>query len=204
KIFLLSPSSGTVAIQFTFLPNCKMNLNHFWVKASEIYSCLYHMKNDDIEHNMFRIPNSITKDHAKNLFLIQNKVNAFFVCRDPLSIIKHALNHIGAYNMTKITKKMKQINLVSGFYFPSIYYQYSKNYKPNLESIYDINFDVLFLTRKRLEILKPIIKNIECIEFSQINTTNAFNTFTKLAHKYGFTPPNDPILFQGRVNRNQG
>ncbi|EFT1918471.1 DUF2972 domain-containing protein, partial [Campylobacter jejuni] len=45
---------------------------------------------------------------------------------------------------------------------------------------------------------------IECIEFSQINTTNAFNTFTKLAHKYGFTPPNDPILFQGRVNRHQG
>ncbi|EIS2875563.1 DUF2972 domain-containing protein, partial [Campylobacter jejuni] len=63
-----------------------------------------------------------------------------------------------------------------------------------------------FNTNLRLDNLKKYsnIKNIECIEFSQINTTNAFNTFTKLAHKYGFTPPNDPILFQGRVNRNQG
>ncbi|EOH6733723.1 DUF2972 domain-containing protein, partial [Campylobacter jejuni] len=204
KVFLLSPSSGTVAIQFIFLPSCKINFNSAWDQASKIYFCLYHMKNGDIVNNIFCILSNKQNDHIKNLFLIQNKVDVFCVYRDPVSIIKHALNHIGAYEITKITKKMRQINLVSDFYFPSIYYHYSKNYKPNLESIYNINFDGYFFIKDRLEILKPVIKNIECIEFSQINTTNAFNTFTKLAHKYGFTPPNDPILFQGRVNRHQG
>ncbi|WP_280636232.1 DUF2972 domain-containing protein [Campylobacter novaezeelandiae] len=29
-------------------------------------------------------------------------------------------------------------------------------------------------------------------------------TFTRLAHKYNFTPPRDPLIFQGRANRNQG
>ncbi|MGM9138862.1 DUF2972 domain-containing protein, partial [Campylobacter jejuni] len=48
KVFLLSPSSGTVAIQFIFLPSCKINFNSAWDQASKIYFCLYHMKNGDI------------------------------------------------------------------------------------------------------------------------------------------------------------
>ncbi|MBZ7953595.1 DUF2972 domain-containing protein [Campylobacter sp. W0018] len=90
-----------------------------------------------------------------------------------------------------------------------MYYYYSENiYIPSLNEksflkIFE-NYEGYFTLNKRLNFFKNKIENIECLEFSDINCENAFNTFKRLAYKYNFTLPSDPKIFQGRVNRNQG
>ncbi|EGK8097886.1 DUF2972 domain-containing protein, partial [Campylobacter lari] len=150
---------------------------------------------------------TIPQGYKKILYLIYETLPLIFIARDPFGIIKHALNHTSMKNdIYKACEHLRNINLTFNCneLFPKVCYHYGKLDVSNLEIIINGKYNMFAVNNSRLEILKPIIKNIECIEFSQINTTNAFNTFTKLAHKYGFTPPNDPILFQGRVNRHQG
>ncbi|EAK0446767.1 DUF2972 domain-containing protein [Campylobacter lari] len=142
-------------------------------------------------------------------YFINKKIYLFFIARDPISIIKHALNHSTFSNPFYVNPKIKKINLKNNFIdlFPSVTYQYSKTKQPTITSLSLLitNYsEWYFNTQKKLDILMPYIADIECIEFSQIDTKNGFDTFTKLAKKYNLTPPQDPKPFQGRINRSQG
>ncbi len=150
----------------------------------------------------------------KLLHLLQcfNAITIIFIARDPISIFKHAINHIDNERVYRnIQHSMRYYRLLNNscFIFPKIYYGYSNDAKPNIslsfEKIFK-NSEFYFTTQKRLDILRQYnkIKNIECLELEDINKENAFDTFTRLAKKYDFTPPNDPIPFQGRVNNSNG
>ncbi|TBR78658.1 DUF2972 domain-containing protein, partial [Campylobacter novaezeelandiae] len=151
---------------------------------------------------------SIHQSHYRLLYLLPYNINLIFVARDPISIIKHALNHVRLSEVYYGVKEIDLLTNINSSLFHKPYYHYTKNpYKIEISDIETIilnHGDYYFNTHKRLEILKNKIKNIECLEFSELNTQNAFNTFTRLAHKYNFTPPRDPLIFQGRANRHQG
>lgn len=202
-ILLLSPSCGTVAL-YTFFQSCKVPIVNGLRGVEDLYIRSY--LNRCLEYPIINIP-PIIQGYKKIYYLIGQILPVIFIARDPFGIIKHALNHTSMReNIYESCKGLKNINLTfdSQNLFPKVPYHYGELSVSNLNLIINGNYKIFQTNRDRLEILKPIIKNIECIEFSQINTTNAFDTFTKLAHKYGFAPPNDPILFQGRANRHQG
>ncbi|EAH7654073.1 hypothetical protein EJ651_01730 [Campylobacter coli] len=150
----------------------------------------------------------------KLLHLLQyfNAITIIFIARDLIFIFKHAINYIDnecVYrNIQRSTRYYRLLNNLR-FIFPKIYHSYSNDVKPNIslsfEKIFK-NSEFYFTTQKRLDILRQYnkIKNIECLELKDINEENTFDTFTRLAKRYDFTPSNDPIPFQRRVNRNQG
>ncbi|HAA2207934.1 TPA_asm: hypothetical protein GEA50_08545, partial [Campylobacter jejuni] len=183
--------------------NKKINIS---LNAFEIYGNVYNSDKNDF--NIIPVFSEFYKNN-KMLHLICCK-HCIFITRDPISIIKHGVNHVNNEVVTKMIVSNKNINLsYMKLEFAKPYYYNDKHY-PSINILDNVVMyhaiypnGVYFKTQKRLNILKKYnkIENIECLEMADINKENAFNTFTRLAKKYGFTPPNDPIPFQGRVNR---
>ncbi|WP_411266550.1 DUF2972 domain-containing protein [Campylobacter volucris] len=207
-IWLMNASTGLVALNTIFLRQCGVNKNiSVWSTVENIYNELYNDKKNVVICPVHPEKNSF--DKILHLFIYD--VFVFFVYRDPIGVLKHALNHINnELTWKNIDRSNKFFNMTYNYnnLFPAVYYGYCfNNTIPSVEFIGNcIGAKPYFTTQKRLNILKKYskIKNIKCIEFSQISIENAFNTFTKLAREYGFTCPNNLIAFQGRANRNQG
>lgn len=214
-VWLIHPATASIAIEFFLkLIEVKYFLNP-WISAKKIYSGNYLLLKKQL--GFIVLFSNYDNENIKFLYLIQECKIVFTCMRDPIGLIRHFLNHINRQETYKyITSKIKRINLSYGFSFPKIMIICSSKEKPEVESIvklleYNTNLSMhfqkfYFTTQKRLNILNKYnkIENIECLEMADINKENAFNTFTRLAKKYGFTPPNDPIPFQGRVNNSNG
>ncbi|EII0701331.1 DUF2972 domain-containing protein [Campylobacter lari] len=209
-VWLVNSSSGLVAISSVFFPSCGINKKvNISLSVSEVYRNIYDSNENDF--NIIPVCSEFYKNN-KILHLMCFCRYCMFVVRDPISIIKHAVNHTNNEIMNKMMIPNKNINLKCiKLEFAKPYYYNCKNY-PSL-GLVDVVImchskpnGVYFKTQKCLNILNKYnkIENIECLEMADINKENAFNTFTRLAKKYGFTPPSDPIPFQGRANRNQG
>ncbi|EOJ9115146.1 DUF2972 domain-containing protein, partial [Campylobacter jejuni] len=207
---LCNSSSGLVAINNVFFPCCNVNKKiNISLNAFEIYGNVYNSDKNDF--NIIPVFSEFYKNN-KMLHLICCK-HCIFITRDPISIIKHGVNHVNNEVVTKMIVSNKNINLsYMKLEFAKPYYYNDKHY-PSINILDNVVMyhaiypnGVYFKTQKRLNILKKYnkIENIECLEMADINKENAFNTFTRLAKKYGFTPPNDPIPFQGRVNNSNG
>ncbi|WP_139452698.1 DUF2972 domain-containing protein [Campylobacter armoricus] len=217
-VWLYKSCSGSMAM-YNFFTQCEIGCQAYaWEDGKKMYidMCNY----IGSFKTSIAVAPTITQNnyHGKRfmmykLFHLFSNINTvMFIMRDPFSIFKHAINHIDnvyvyQYNIKPSMKKYKlSVNL---FIFPKMYYSYSNSERPNISISFEkifINSEFYFTTQKRLNILNKYnkIENIECLEMADINKENAFNTFTRLAKKYGFTPPSNPIPFQGRVNRNQG
>ncbi|HAN0662995.1 TPA: DUF2972 domain-containing protein, partial [Campylobacter jejuni] len=214
-VWLIHPATASIAIEFFLrLIEIKFFLNP-WIPAKKNYSGNYLFLRKSF--GIIVLFSNYDGENIKFLYLIQGCKTIFTCTRDPISLIRHFLNHINRHETYKnITLAMKKFNLSHRFNFPSIVVVCSSKENPEVESIrklleYNTNLSIhfkkfYFTTQKRLNILKKYnkIENIECLEMADINKENAFNTFTRLAKKYGFTPPNDPIPFQGRVNNSNG
>lgn len=66
--------------------------------------------------------------------------------------------------------------------------------------IQSLLFFTFFNTQKRLDILKPFTSEIICVDFADMKTDRAFDTFTKLAQKLKFNAPKYKHAFEGRAN----
>ncbi|MBZ7947333.1 DUF2972 domain-containing protein, partial [Campylobacter sp. RM9939] len=144
----------------------------------------------------------------KLLHLYHKATDVIFIARDPISICKTSLNHINNPKVWEsITFDMRYVDLnkKSQFSFPQMFYAFSEGV-PNIEDLYKvINFgEFLFTIDRRIAFLKKNIKNIKCLDFSQINYDNAYNTFLKLSKDYNFSVPKNPSIFQNRVDSDNG
>lgn len=99
------------------------------------------------------------ENNDKIYYLFTSNVPLLYICRDPISIIRHAINHIGDQN-SKIKPMMKQITLNSNFkeLFPEILYWYSNSSKPELNSLIKVldNYELYFKSYQRIKILKKM------------------------------------------------
>lgn len=145
----------------------------------------------------------VFKNNDKIYYLFTKNVPLLYICRDPISIIRHAINHIGNQN-SKIKPTMKKITLDSNFkeLFPEIIYQYSNSNRPELNSLEKVldNYELYFKSYQRIKILK---KDILCFELSEISGLNARKTFDFIADKF-FNVKCDYSFFSKRINRHQG
>ncbi|MBF7046466.1 DUF2972 domain-containing protein [Campylobacter volucris] len=207
--WLMNASCGLSALNAVFLKLCNVNLDiNVWMNIKDLYCKLY------INNNFTYIP-PIAPERAKYekiLYLLQNVEIIFYIVRDPISILKHGINHINNFLVDNMMKqRCKKINLTFNYFscFPKCYYAFCENNtKPDVKYLENCIDSGFFLTiQSRLDILKNnIVKKIECLEMLDINFDNAFNTFTKLSNNYNdiLQKPSNKKPFLGRINRNQG
>ncbi|EAI3764036.1 DUF2972 domain-containing protein [Campylobacter coli] len=210
---------GSIAM-YSFFAQCDVGCQAYtWEEGKKMYTDMY--KYISTFKASIAVAPTITTNYyfsrklmmSKLLHLFLDSDAVVFIERDPFSIFKHAVNHIDNAYMQRYSIKysMKQYRLSAdlNFAFPEMRYYYSHEERPKISVSFEKvlnDSELYFTTQKRLDILRQYnkIENIECLEMEDINKENAFGTFTRLAKKYDFTPPNDPIPFQGKVNRNQG
>ncbi|EPU1614476.1 DUF2972 domain-containing protein [Campylobacter coli] len=214
-IWLLHSATGNMAlILFLKLLKIEYYLNP-WIPPEESYKNMFDFYSENREKSAVMFFSRFDQGYEKIMYLVQKEVDVFIVVRDPISLIRHLLNHINAHIVNKsITQDMKKINMTYSFRFPKLFNLCSQKEYPEISSCEKLfteglwikkHFDEFYFTNQaRLDIFSKIAKNIECIEFNDIGCSKAFATFTLLAKKYGFNAPSDPKPFQGRVNFSNG
>ena len=131
--------------------------------------------------------------------LIDSNVPLLIIVRDPISIYKPIVNHLGErdyqYECTLRTDYktfLDSIRYTLDPYNPSLDILYSgDNYEPQGAATLSIH--------SRMEALKNV-SEVKYIAFEQILETQAFDTFNMLAKYYGFSPPKAKEIFEAKVN----
>lgn len=201
-IWLWAACSGTMAIYtfFNYSGISTINANG-WEDEKKVYIDNYTYILSKKTH--VAIAPRVFENNDKIYYLFTSNVPLLYICRDPISIIRHAINHIGDQN-SKIKPMMKQITLNSNFkeLFPEILYWYSNSSKPELNSLIKVldNYELYFKSHQRIKILK---KDVLCFELNEISGLNARKTFDFIADKF-FNVKYDYSFFSKRINRHQG
>lgn len=211
KMIFLSNGASGIGATLTFLSACGVSVGgiDYTPKRSfiQLYRFLAKQKNDSFVALPFFVEaitpspkfyddfkEQISPNHNDALKLVSaitKKVPLLYVARDPIGRMRTIINHI---NNLPITPLMKRFNLTVDYaqlFVKSTYY--GKVSKPSFVGLDDYD-EVAFLytrllTNSPFNALKDKISEIHCIEFNELNANNAFNTFCKLALKFGFTPP---------------
>ncbi|MCR6578203.1 DUF2972 domain-containing protein, partial [Campylobacter insulaenigrae] len=183
----------------------KMNYNHMLNSKMVSAPCMPAIVNK----NYYEYGN-----YEKNFFLLNKKCDIFFIVRDPISIIKTALNHIdnmyawNNFQQDLIYKKITYKNYSFNKLFPKILYAYSQAYKVNVKDIKKCldNHEFYYTLNKRIYMLKNISKNIICVNFEDIKSENIFNTLVKLSERFKFKKPPEEyrFIFEKRINMYEG
>ncbi|WP_236633038.1 DUF2972 domain-containing protein [Campylobacter armoricus] len=217
-VFLFNSCSGSEAIQHFFYL-CDVETRAWsWYSAEEIFKLNYiHML--DKKKSAPCMPAIISNDYfdkgnyEKNFFLLNKKCYVFFIVRDPISIIKTALNHIDnlhvfGFKSTPLFNNINYKNYSFDTLFPKILYAYSNSYKVNIKDIVKVldNTDFYFTLNKRILMLKNIIKDVVCINFDDIKSENILSTLIKLSNKFSFKKPNSmyDFIFKSKINTYEG
>ncbi|MCV3383908.1 DUF2972 domain-containing protein [Campylobacter lari] len=205
-VYLWAACSGTMAI-YTFFHYLGVSINNAcgWECEKKVYLDNYiYLLN---KNTLVAIAPRVFENNDKIYYLFNKNVALLYICRDPISIIRHAINHIGDQN-SKIKSYMKNINLNSDInnLFPEIHYYYSDDNKPFLNTIYNVieNYEMYFKSNKRIDILKNKIKDILCLDIKKISGLDAIKTFDYISTSIFDINNKDYSLFEKRINRHQG
>ncbi|EGK8023323.1 DUF2972 domain-containing protein [Campylobacter lari] len=214
-IWLLHAATGNMAlILFLKLLKIRFYLNP-WISPEQSYKNMYNFYMENREKSAVLFFSRFDQGYEKIMYLVQKEVDVFIVARDPISLVRHLLNHVNAQVVkNNITENMKKVNMTYSFKFPKIFNLCSQKEYPEVSSCEKLfkdglwikkHFDEFYFTNQaRINIFSRIAKNIECLEFDDIGYSNAFATFSLLAKKYNLYIPKDPRPFQGRVNFSNG
>lgn len=149
---------------------------------------------------------SIDREHHFLINMLPKKTPLFYVARDPISRLKHALNHIEGTNT--ITTLMKKFNLTCSCekLFPKLIYWGGGN-KPSFTYLqqFQKNFNDLYtklITDTIFKNLQDKISSIYCVEFDDLSKDKAFDTYCKFADKFGFERPQNKEVFSNYLNPN--
>lgn len=131
--------------------------------------------------------------------LIDSHVPLLIIARDPISIYRPIVNHLGEreYQYECTLKTDYRI------FLDSIRYSLNPT-APSLDMLEskescDENGVTALSIQRRAKALKHVSK-IQYIAFNEILETQAFETFQKLAKEYGFMPPKERDIFEAKVN----
>ncbi|EOJ9115173.1 hypothetical protein ACM5TE_001779, partial [Campylobacter jejuni] len=147
-VWLIHPATASIAIEFFLrLIEIKFFLNP-WIPAKKNYSGNYLFLRKSF--GIIVLFSNYDGENIKFLYLIQGCKTIFTCTRDPISLIRHFLNHINRHETYKnITLAMKKFNLSHRFNFPSIVVVCSSKENPEVESIrklleYNTNLSIHF------------------------------------------------------------
>lgn len=218
-IFLFNSCSGSEAMHHFFYLCGVETRSWAWYSANDIFKMNYnYLLNSEISAPC--MPAIVSKNYyeygnyEKNFFLLNKSCDIFFIVRDPITIIKTALNHIDnlyAYNNFQnnpLYRKITYLNYSFADLFPKILYAYSKAYKVDVKDVIKCldNSQFYYTLDERISMLKNVSKEIVCINFEDIKPKNIFNTLNKLAKKFNFKKPLEEYgyIFEKRINMYEG
>ena len=206
KFIWFHKGSSASAATMEFFKKCGILAPNHGGDSFFAYKQMYETKQDKIA---YIYPLNWKESHYKFAHLITKKCPIFWIMRDPISVLKHALNHIENYTAEScILPIQKSFNLTTPYSFPMPFYYYCdmKHY-PRVEFLENVlNAPQNWGLKERLEKFKGQASEFVCIEFNAMSLENAFETFKKLSKKFDFAPPKeqDRNFFSHRINKNNG
>ncbi|STQ85889.1 DUF2972 domain-containing protein [Helicobacter muridarum] len=202
-IFLAIHGCGAGAMQ-VFLEECNIATNSRFDSDRDIY--FTHFKNLVFRRDKYIAiwARAYNFESSKLYYLLDSNVPAICVVRDPISLIKPLINHLGNKGFDRIPV----INLGDNYedvILPAEYYYASKNdiYTPSLDRLPDVLSSMKnsqHTLRIRIELLSKNLTNIHYIPFEDIGTSKAFDTLYALSKKYGFDSPKRREVFETKIN----
>ncbi|MBK1992323.1 hypothetical protein JG676_06920 [Campylobacter sp. 2018MI35] len=117
-VWFFNSCSGSITTLTFFNILIRKFDNLVWLDQKSHYNFLMKLKTASIHQRHYRL-----------LYLLPCNINLIYIARDPISIIKHALNHIG-YDPSRIYYGMKEINLsthINSSLFHKPYYIHAKD-----------------------------------------------------------------------------
>ena len=201
-LWYLRASSASVATR-SFLHNMGVVLNSFELRnlqsLKDNYTIVYNNKDAVICATHRPIIFSLWQ------FLPKIPFRVFYIHRDPIPYLKHHFNHIRTFGSSK-----KVINLRTNFKQENVFpkpnshaFLASKDERLNTKYVKHIA-NYLLASNRYIDIIKDKIEEFYIIDFEDVKTDKAFDTFTKLAKHFGFNSPSDKALFSHRINRHNG
>lgn len=201
-IYMATYGAGYQAM-IKFFRYCGICVAELWTGAPEpqneyenFYSTL--VANKD-KYCMIYLSGRGLYGREKLFALIDSKVPLLIIMRDPISIYKPIVNHLGMRDY------QYECDLKTDYrvFLDSIRYMIDP-YKPSLEYLYnEDNYGrkgaAAISIKSRMQALKNV-SEVKYIAFSQILETQAFDTFNMLAKHYGFSPPRARNIFLAKVN----
>ncbi|WP_143116917.1 DUF2972 domain-containing protein, partial [Campylobacter sp. MIT 97-5078] len=144
--------------------------------------------------------------------LLDKKTPFIFISRDPVSKLKHAINHISGKYSQNISSFMKRFNLSCKpkELLPKPLFCSNENINdeyPSVLGIYGKTLWIVWEFNSMLEYLenqKEYISEIICIDFADLSFDKAYETWQNLSKKLGLKAIEDEIFFKQRMNKNQG
>ncbi|PZT48051.1 hypothetical protein B6S12_05745 [Helicobacter valdiviensis] len=215
-VFLGVHGAGTGAM-VEFLRYCNIRLNPIvnfsnFGKYLEMYVGL-----QSGECNAIVLSSYAEKYNDKLYYLISKKVPYLCLVRDAISLLKPFINHF-AYEISPTNKNNKKEEMVkldfdyrdylSNFmlYEVCIIEKKNKGDKfhydryPKLENLYKYSDGDWHILNYRINLLKHSIDSIYYYDMSSIVGDKTYNTLKEMSKIFGFNVPNNPQLFQSKLN----
>ncbi|MBK1973997.1 capsular biosynthesis protein, partial [Campylobacter sp. TTU-622] len=210
-VFLLIHGAGTTAMT-RYLRLCNVKLNRHWGNPLFQYLDSYRMLVSNLKtYNAIILAGCLNKHDfnfgIKFYNLIQKKIPAICVVRDPISILRPIVNHYGNLKHPR-DKICNRINIDS---FPmdeifniQVPYAYpDENGNPTLNTVKeyaDDKYGNFYILNIKIKELKNIIKKIYYLDMIDILPENSFKTLSWLSKILHFDPPQFSNLFNSKLN----
>lgn len=201
-IFLAMHGCGMHAMQ-TFFQQCNVVINTRFNKDMADYIMLYNFLNNKKQNDYIAIwLRAYSFENDKLYYLITKKVPVLCVVRDPVSLLKPFINHLGYIGYERVSP----ITLDTPYnqaILPPDYMFFQKDEEVNVgrldKVISYVDGHEYFLARK-IQLLQKNIESFHYIPFQSIGIEHGFDTFCKLATQFGFQKPRDKSIFQTKLN----
>lgn len=206
-IYFSNGSSASAANLYYFkISNTKTN--PFWLGDFQKYKKDYDLLLNNKQDYIFLTFHPLS---VKDMFLLDKKVDMYYIARDPIEKLQHGINHTENDLIDKEIQKnplSKRFNLTCDYnklFVSPIYRLGAKT--PQIHVLHDkwiyTNY-VAFSSYLKIWQNLGIIDNVYCVDFKDFSKEKAFDTFSKVAKYFHFEPPKDEKIFNDRINRNRG
>ncbi|MBT0858590.1 capsular biosynthesis protein, partial [Campylobacter coli] len=210
-VFLLVHGAGTTAMT-RYLRLCNINVNRHWGDPLFQYLDSYRiLVSNPKAYNAIILGGCLNKHNfdfgIKFYNLIQKKIPAICIVRDPISVLRPIVNHYGNLKHPK-DKICNHINIdnhpVEKIFQIQVPYAYpDENGNPTLNTIKeyaDDKYGNFYILNIKIKELQNVIKEVYYLDMIDILPKNSFKTLNWLSKKLHFDSPQSSALFSAKLN----
>ena len=133
--------------------------------------------------------NAYYRDLQKLILMTSKTTPILMLCRDPISRLKSSLNN--SWSKASVQNYYNNSTLPCSFLENRIEYHIDINLSILNRITYSVYFNTFAYATLYEFLCKFGFSDIDMLDISSIEPNKAFDTFCKLANKYGFAPPNE-------------
>lgn len=206
---LLSHGVGHNAMM-RFLSECKVTLNwHYDQNGEKRYCDIWRMLVGGLLRNRFcviAISELGFKDEKRFFASITKPADALCLVRDPISVLKCFVN-LQSPSTSSSTIKECRLDTPYDEILKVFYSDFTQDFKAicteptlvGLSNLITLHHNVIFIQNSLLHALSGRIKSVYYMDMSAISKERAFESFQDLSARFGFNPPVDREIFEGKL-----